>query len=99
MNEYPKQMRWGRETVTVYAAPNKAGVVPIRYDDGVYGVERIGNLSPLPSPDEEVGVMVRLDRQQRDRLAEGWQADLVVGATRALTAACRAHRDAEEAGS
>ena len=99
MSDYPKQMRRDeREVVTVYDEPNKAGMVPVRWPNGGYGSCDARLLSPLPSHDDIVQVTVGMTRAQRDRSAKYRNGRYVPGAVMdALSDACRAHRDAEEA--
>lgn len=99
VDEYPKKMRrTDGEVVTVLAAPSPSGVVPYQTvgDDGGttgYGLIHFDCLTPLPSPDDEVEVVVRMTRAQRDASANGtWPA-----LAHQIVAACRAHRDAEQA--
>lgn len=96
MSDYPKQMRhrdYGE--VTVLFPPDPDSYVPIRWPNGCYQVCLFGLLSPIPSPDDPVEVVVKMKRDMRDRIAKkGWVgSDSEVQ----LIDACRAHRDAEEA--
>lgn len=103
VDEYPKKMRrTDGEVVTVLAAPSPSGVVPYQTvgDDGGttgYGLIHFDCLTPLPSPDDEVEVVVRMTRAQRDDVVRVSDGLRVREARRALVAACRAHRDAEQA--
>ena len=102
VDEYPKKMRrTDGEVVTVLAAPSPSGVVPYQTvgDDGGttgYGLIHFDCISPLPSPDDEVEVVVRMTRAQRDSVAK-INPDYVYVAWGPFIAACRAHRDAEQA--
>ena len=95
MSEYPKQMRhraYGRP-VTVLHPPDIDSYQPYLTPLGQVRLESSVCFTPLPSPDDEVEVVVRMLRGAVERIAEGgWvsaadQVDLID--------ACRDHRDAE----
>lgn len=95
--EYPKQMRFvDGSDVTVMGPPDEGGYSPALFAHGRYGLPHNLNLSPLPSPDDEVEVVVKMTRKQRDTLAS-WSDTMNAEAVSPTIRACRAHRDAEAA--
>lgn len=88
-----------REGVVVGPAPMTPEYLVVQWTDGsgIVGLIHFDCLTPLPSPDDEVEVVVRMTRAQRDDVVRVSDGLRVREARRALVAACRAHRDAEQA--